>query len=40
MVEKVGADDFLAKYDATELAARVLEHLKGKPNTANADKAA
>jgi two-component system, chemotaxis family, chemotaxis protein CheV len=28
MVEKVGADDFLAKYDATELAARVLHHLK------------
>lgn len=28
MVEKVGADDFLAKYDATELAARVLQHLK------------
>lgn len=28
MVEKVGADDFLAKYDATELAAQVLHHLK------------
>ena len=28
MVKKVGADDFLAKYDATELAARVLGHLK------------
>jgi len=28
MVEKVGADDFLAKYDASELAARVLQHLK------------
>lgn len=28
MVKKVGADDFLAKYDATELAARVLHHLK------------
>ncbi len=28
MIKKVGADDFLAKYDATELAARVLQHLK------------
>ena len=28
MVQKVGADDFLAKYDATELAARVLQYLK------------
>ena len=31
MVQKVGADDFLAKYDATELDARVLEHLKISP---------
>lgn len=28
MVRKVGADDFLAKYDPTELAERVLGHLK------------
>lgn len=28
MVQKVGADDFLAKYDADELAQRVLKHLK------------
>ncbi|GJM04486.1 MAG: chemotaxis protein CheW [marine bacterium B5-7] len=28
MIQKVGADDFLAKYDATELATRVLQHLK------------
>lgn len=30
MVEKVGADDFLAKYNATELAERVLQHLNLK----------
>jgi two-component system, chemotaxis family, chemotaxis protein CheV len=28
MVKKVGADDFIAKYEPTELAGRVLEHLK------------
>ncbi len=27
MVKKVGADDFLAKYDPTELAQRILMHL-------------
>ncbi|MEM7027317.1 MAG: chemotaxis protein [Pseudomonadota bacterium] len=27
MVKKVGADDFLAKYDPTDLASRVLKHL-------------
>lgn len=32
MVRKVGADDFIAKYDATELADRVLGHLKIKDN--------
>ncbi len=31
MVKKVGANDFLAKYNSDELAKRVLEHL-GKPN--------
>ncbi len=35
MIEKVGADDFLAKYDATELAARVLQHLKVDDNDQN-----
>lgn len=30
MVKKVGADDFLAKYDADELAQRILKHLKIK----------
>jgi two-component system, chemotaxis family, chemotaxis protein CheV len=41
MVKKVGADDFLAKYDATELASRVLEHLKGKKtDDAQTDQAA
>ena len=41
MVQKVGADDFLAKYDATELAARVLSHLKvGSSKIAEADQAA
>ncbi len=41
MVKKVGADDFIAKYDATELAGRVLSHLKLKnPEDTGADKAA
>jgi len=40
MVEKVGADDFIAKYDATELAGRVLEHLKLKPKNTETDQAA
>jgi two-component system, chemotaxis family, chemotaxis protein CheV len=40
MVKKVGADDFLAKYDATELASRVLDHLKLKPANAQTDQAA
>jgi len=40
MVEKVGADDFLAKYDATELAQRVLNHLKLKPDNEKTDQAA
>ena len=39
MVKKVGADDFIAKYDATELAGRVLEHLKLK-NKTETDQAA
>ena len=39
MVKKVGADDFIAKYDATELAGRVLGHLKLNNNT-EPDKAA
>ncbi len=39
MVKKVGADDFLAKYDATELAQRVLSHLQITPGSAP-DKAA
>ena len=39
MVKKVGADDFIAKYDATELAGRVLGHLKLNNNT-ETDKAA
>ena len=28
MVRKVGADDFLAKYDPDELARRILSHLE------------
>ncbi len=41
MVQKVGADDFLAKYDATELAARVLMHLKvEQKDVQETDKAA
>lgn len=40
MVKKVGADDFLAKYDATDLASRVLNHLKVKPISQQTDKAA
>ena len=28
MVEKVGADEFIAKYDASELAVRVLDHIE------------
>ena len=40
MVQKVGADDFLAKYDATELATRVLDHLKVKPQTVETEQAA
>ena len=40
MVQKVGADDFLAKYDATELAARVLAHLKVRQPSAETEQAA
>ena len=41
MVKKVGADDFIAKYDATELAERVLGHLKvGKGCTGTEQAAA
>ncbi|MCZ6804249.1 MAG: chemotaxis protein [Proteobacteria bacterium] len=40
MVQKVGADDFLAKYDATELAERVLSHLKLTPGDVKTDQAA
>lgn len=39
MVKKVGADDFIAKYDATELASHVLSHLILKDNS-KTDKAA
>ncbi len=41
MVQKVGADDFIAKYDATELAGRVLAHLKLKqPDDIKTEQAA
>ena len=40
MVKKVGADDFIAKYDATELAGRVLSHLKIKLDITNTEQAA
>ena len=40
MVKKVGADDFLAKYDATELAARVLNNLNIKQTNVATEKAA
>lgn len=40
MVKKVGADDFLAKYDASELASRVLEQLKLKSASQDTDQAA
>lgn len=40
MVKKVGADDFLAKYDPTELATRVLDHLKIKSANVETDQAA
>lgn len=40
MIKKVGADDFLAKYDATELAARVLEHLKVNAPSIETEQAA
>lgn len=40
MVKKVGADDFLAKYDANDLARRVLEHLHIKGPDPASDKAA
>jgi len=40
MVKKVGADDFIAKYDATELAGRVLAHLKLKPQSIETEQAA
>jgi len=39
MVKKVGADDFIAKYDATELAGRVLTHLKIKSAANETDQA-
>jgi len=40
MVQKVGADDFIAKYDATELAGRVLNHLKIKMDDVETEQAA
>ena len=40
MVEKVGADDFLAKYDPTELAVKVLEHLQNHKVSVPTDRAA
>ena len=40
MVKKVGADDFLAKYDPTELAQRVLKHLNLENTVPAPDKAA
>lgn len=40
MVQKVGADDFIAKYDATELAGRVLTHLKLKADDVKTEQAA
>lgn len=39
MVKKVGADEFIAKYDATELAMRVLEHIQDSSDL-SLDKAA
>lgn len=40
MVKKVGADDFLAKYDPTELAQRVMRHLQLLNEQSAPDKAA
>jgi two-component system, chemotaxis family, chemotaxis protein CheV len=40
MVKKVGADDFIAKYEATDLASRVLTHLKLKPVDEETNQAA
>lgn len=40
MVKKVGADDFIAKYDATELAERVLSHLKIKKDDIGTEQVA
>ncbi len=40
MVKKVGADDFIAKYEPTDLASRVLTHLKIKPADTETDQAA
>lgn len=40
MVQKVGADDFIAKYDASELAGRVLKHLKLKQEHEQTEQAA
>ena len=40
MVKKVGADDFLAKYDATELASRILNNLNIKQTDVATEKAA
>jgi two-component system, chemotaxis family, chemotaxis protein CheV len=40
MVKKVGADDFIAKYDPTDLADHVLRHLKLKEGHVESDKAA
>jgi two-component system, chemotaxis family, chemotaxis protein CheV len=40
MVKKVGADDFIAKYDATDLASRILTHLKLSPDDVKTDQAA
>ncbi len=40
MVKKVGADDFIAKYDPTDLAKHVLTHLKIKIDDVKTDEAA
>lgn len=40
MVKKVGADDFIAKYDANDLARHILRHLKLDLNDVKTDQAA
>jgi two-component system chemotaxis response regulator CheV len=40
MVKKVGADDFIAKYDPTDLTSHVLAHLKLKPEITETEQAA